>query len=128
MRNFLRLFEHVFAQFILNNYESVLITGPTGKKRVKAKIDTGANRTSIDLAIAEEIGLLQPENIIEHRQFFSGLGQEQRPVVKCQLTIKNRVHQTQASISNRSHMRHKVIIGRQDIKDFFVRPSNQEEK
>ncbi len=128
MRNFLRLFEHVFAQFILDNYEFVLITGPTGEKRVKAKIDTGANRTSVDMAIAEEIGLLQPDNIIELRQFSSGLGQEQRKVVHCQITIKNRMHKTQVSISDRKHMRHKVIVGRQDIKDFFVRPSNQEEK
>lgn len=113
---------------ILNNYEDIWVVGPTGEKiQVRAKIDTGANRTSVDRAIAEKIGLLKSDNIVEYREFFSGLGREQRPMVRCQLVIKNKTHATTVSISDRSHMKHQVIVGRQDIQSFLVKPANQEE-
>lgn len=113
---------------ILNNYEDIWLVGPSGEKvRVRAKIDTGANRTSVDRAIAEKIGLLTPSNIVEYREFFSGLGREQRPMVHCQLIIKTVARSTTVSISDRSHMKHQVIVGRQDIQSFLVKPAGQEE-
>lgn len=116
------------SDVVLNNYEDIWVVGPTGEKiKVRAKIDTGANRTSVDRTIAEKIGLLAPENIVEFREFFSGLGREQRPMVHCQLIIKHKTHSTTVSISDRSHMKHQVIVGRQDIQSFLVKPAQQEE-
>ncbi len=113
---------------ILNNYEDVWLIGPSGQKlQVRAKIDTGANRTSVDRTIAAEIGLLAPDNIVEYREFFSGLGREERPMVRCQLVINGLTRSTTVSISDRSHMKHQVIVGRQDIQSFLVKPANQEE-
>lgn len=113
---------------ILNNYEDIWLVGPSGEKiQVRAKIDTGANRTSVDRSIAEKIGLLATSNVVEYREFFSGLGREQRPMVQCQLVINGVTRSTTVSISDRSHMKHQVIVGRQDIQTFLVKPAGQEE-
>jgi hypothetical protein len=113
---------------ILDNYETIWLVGPSGEKlQVPAKIDTGANRTSVDRSIAEKIGLLATSNIVEYREFFSGLGREQRPMVHCRLIIKGLSQPTTVSISDRSHMKHQVIVGRHDIQAFLVKPAYQEE-
>lgn len=115
-----------FKSPIINNYEQVTLIGPTKKITVMAKIDTGANQTSIDVRLAEQLDLLTPANIIKYGRFFSGLGREERPIVRCSLTIGGITRKTQVSVSNRSHMRHPVIVGRQDIQGFLVRPAPEE--
>ena len=128
MALFKQLLMSLCSSSILNNYEDIWLVGPTGEKlQVRAKIDTGANRTSVDRSIAEKIGLLATSNVVEYREFFSGLGREQRPMVHCQLIIKGQSHSTTVSISDRSHMKHQIIVGRQDIQSFLVKPANQEE-
>lgn len=111
---------------IVNNYEQVTLIGPTKKIAVMAKIDTGANQTSIDVRLAEQLNLLTPANIIKYGKFFSGLGREERPIVRCSLIIGGITRKTQVSVSNRSHMKHPVIVGRQDIQGFLVRPAPEE--
>jgi hypothetical protein len=122
------LLERLLQQRILENYEMVQVSGPTGKTQtIRAKIDTGANRTSLDKTIAHELDLLEPSNITQQREFFSGLGREVRPMVKCTLVIRHQAHPTSVSVSDRSHMTHKMIIGRQDIQGWLVKPAKQAE-
>lgn len=114
---------------ILENYEEVVVFGNNNKSQtVRAKVDTGANRTSIDQKIAEDLGLLDESNIIEKKMFYSGLGQQERHIVVCTYEIKNKKITSEVSVSDRSHMTHKMIIGRRDITDFLVRPSKNQEK
>lgn len=114
---------------ILENYEEVVVFGNDNKsQKVRAKVDTGANRTSIDQKIAEELGLLDENNIVEKKMFYSGLGQQERHIVVCSYEIKDTKITSEVSISDRSHMTHRMIIGRRDIADFLVKPSKNQEK
>ena len=114
---------------ILQNYEEVLIWGLEKESEVvRAKVDTGANRTSLDVKIAEKLGLLDKKNIIEKKMFYSGLGQQERYIVNCTFKIADATITSEISISDRSHMTHKMIIGRRDIPNFLVKPSKIQEK
>ena len=114
---------------ILQNYEEVLIWGLEKESEVvRAKVDTGANRTSLDVKIAEKLGLLDKKNIIEKKMFYSGLGQQERYIVNCTFEIADATITSEISISDRSHMTHKMIIGRRDIPNFLVKPSKIQEK
>lgn len=121
------LFKKLFAHRILGNYEIITVIGPKGRAEVLAKIDSGANRTSIDKVIAEKIGLTEESNVLFFKDFESGLGKQKRPVVKTTLIIRQQKIPTEVSISDRSHMKHKIIVGRRDTHDFLVQPAQKED-
>jgi len=105
---------------VLNVVEKVTIYGPKAKKVVTAKIDTGAYSTSIDDALVEELGLSEYPR---QKLVRTGFGVEE---VRDRVDILFRLHgkdiQTDASHTDRAHMRFQMIIGRRDIKGFLVDP------
>lgn len=122
-------FKVINKKNIIQNYEDVTIFGLNGtKKTVRAKVDTGANRTSIDTEIAKELDLLTERNILEKKTFYSGLGEQERSIIKCDFVIAGNEISSEVSVSNRSHMTHKMIIGRRDIYSYLVKPSKIQEK
>ncbi len=106
---------------ILNVYENITIYGAKKKKVVTAKIDTGAYSTSIDESLVEDLGLKKHP---KQKLVRSGFGLEE---VRSRVDILFRLHgkdiQTDASYTDRSHMRFPVIIGRRDLGGFLVNPS-----
>ena len=92
------------------------------RKRAMAKIDTGAWRTSINYSLAEELGLLQSDNILWSKRVRSSLGVEERPIVSLVYFIKGRRITTAASVAKRMSLKFPVIIGRKDLKGFLVNP------
>ena len=111
---------------VLEPLEPVKVGALDGGKKKKvelmAKIDTGAYRSSIDRELAEELGLLRPDNILYYRHYRSALGRRhRRPVVGLTLWIKGRKIVTAANVTNRHRLRTKVLIGRKDLKGFMVR-------
>lgn len=108
--------------------EEVKIKSAKGKKvSVRAKIDTGAWRTSIDENLAEELGLVTPDNILWYRKVRSSFGRERRPVIDLVFWLKGRRIETNATLSNRSKLRNKVLIGRKALKGFLVAPEIKKE-
>ncbi len=102
--------------------ELVKIIGVNGKKiEVSAKIDTGAWRTSIDKTLAEDLGLLEKENVLWSKTFKSTLGTEKRPVVNLKYFLAGRKIATIASVANRANLRRPIIIGRRDLGGFLVK-------
>lgn len=104
--------------------ERVKIKKAKGKTReILAKIDTGAMRSSIDKSLAQELGLLDPKNIIFTRHYRNALGgQNARPVVALTFWLKRRKIKTTASVVDRSHLNTAVLVGRQDLAGFLVKP------
>lgn len=107
----------------VNVFEEVQIRSFMGDRvSVKAKIDTGAFRTSIDEKLADQLGLLSPENIILERYYRSALGREKRSLLELVFWLGGRKIKTMANISDRSRLKRPMVIGRRDLAGFLVHP------
>lgn len=92
------------------------------RKKVLAKIDTGAWRTSISQYLAKELGLLDKSNILWTKKVRSSLGVEERPVINLAFWLAGRKITTPASVAKRMALKYAVIIGRKNLKGFLVEP------
>lgn len=108
---------------IVRIWESIKIRSLDKKKiEIRAKIDTGAWRTSIDRNLAKELGLLRPENILWTKVYKSGLGKEEREVINLTFYLAGRRVKTIASVAERTDLRAPMIIGRRDLRGFLIKP------
>ena len=104
-------------------FEEVEVRSFLGEKvKVKAKIDTGAYRTSIDEGLAKSLGLLNPENVLFYKGFRSSMGSEKRPIIELVFWLGEKKIKTAANISDRSDLKRPMIIGRKDLEGFLINP------
>lgn len=94
-------------------------------KEIKAKLDTGAYRSSIDKALAEELNLE-----IEKEKVFikSASGQAYRPTTKISFQLAGKKINSQVTVVNRSHLKYPMIVGRVDLKGFLIKPDTDTEQ
>ena len=116
-----RLAERGLGRKVIAAFEDVEVAGLNGRRvEVRAKIDTGAFSSSLDRVLAEELGLLEPENLLYADYFRSALGRKQRQVVAITYTLGGKKIKSRVSVSDRSKLKYKMIVGRRDLKDFAV--------
>jgi len=116
-----RLMERGLGRKTVGAYETVLITGHNGvSKEVEAKIDTGADSSSIDRSLAKELGLLDPDNFLYETYFESALGKRTRKVVGITYKMVGIKVKSRVSVADRSKVRTKFLIGRRDLKGFII--------
>lgn len=102
-------------------FEPVKLIDAQGKKQtIKAKLDTGAFRSSIDRKLAHDLGLLTPDNVIMRRTYASALGESEREVIGITFYLSGRKIQTTASVADRSQRQTLMLIGRRDLKGFSI--------
>lgn len=99
-----------------------VLTGDKKKFEVKAKIDTGAWKTSIDRELAENLGIMKTSNILWTKTFKSSLGEEKRQVINLTFFLAGRKIGTIANIAVRKNLRTPLIIGRRDLEGFLIKP------
>jgi len=87
-------------------------------KKVPAKIDTGADKSSINLTLAKELGLTK--DLWGIRKIKSSNGYEYRPLVKSKIKIKNRILPITFTITKRENLRYPLLIGKDILKGNFL--------
>ncbi len=101
---------------ILGLYEYVIIKG----KKIPARIDSGAVRSSIDMDLAKELGI---NNIIGSKKIRNVHGSNLRPLIHASVTLCKKRLKTDFTLQSRTNMKFKVLIGQNILtKDFIIDP------
>lgn len=109
---------------VIEPLEKIKIKIGKGKKNVvevRAKVDTGAYRSSIDEVLAKDLGLLSMDRILYYRHYRSSLGKHNdRPVIGLTFWLKGRRVMTAVNVADRRKLRTKFLLGRKDLGGFLV--------
>ena len=104
---------------ILTLIQSVILKNGDKEVEIKAKLDTGAYRTSIDLNLAHDLGL----NINDEMIFVkSASGQKHRPTANLTYELSGKRIRTIATLADRREMQYPMIVGRKDLSGFLINP------
>jgi hypothetical protein len=104
----------------------VLIAGPGGEESVRAKVDTGADRTTVSNELARRLKL-SPTGSKVTVKVSAGSQKVERPLVDAAITLKGRTFKLKVGVADRSLMKYGVIIGRDILRsgDFLIDPSRK---
>jgi alpha-L-glutamate ligase-like protein len=97
----------------------------TKKTKVQARVDTGAVRSSIDRRLAEDLGLMVKGNILWKDKYRSATGLQARPIIGIQYVIAGKKISSTASVTDRSKMSTRFLMGRSDMAGFLVNPNSE---
>lgn len=104
---------------IIKSVESITISSTNKKKTVKARIDTGASQSSIDLKLAKDLGL---KNYIGKVNVISANGVKTRDIVEIDYELSGKKIKSNFTLADRSNLNYPVLIGRNDLKGFIIDP------
>ena len=108
---------------IVGVVEWVTVKGEKGLKTVKAKLDTGAFRTSVDFKVASEVGLGPVVDTVKVRSAVA-TNSETRALVEAEIIIHQQRFELPVSVDDRSRMKYTVLIGRDLLEksNFLINP------
>jgi len=108
---------------IVGIIELVTVRGKKGMKTVKAKLDTGTDRTCVDYSLAAEVGLGPLIDTIKVRSN-SGANPETHVLAEAEIIIHQQHFSLPVSLEDRSRMTYDVLIGRDLLErsDFLIDP------
>ncbi|MDA3855828.1 MAG: RimK/LysX family protein [Candidatus Woesearchaeota archaeon] len=105
-------------RLVIGLVETVILEG----KKYKAKIDTGADSSSIDESIAFKLG---SKEIVSHKIIRSALGRVRRPTVMIDIEFQGKIFHEKITIANRTNLKYKILIGQDILKreGFLIDPN-----
>lgn len=114
---------------IIGVIEDVIVRGAAAEATVKAKVDTGAERTAIDTELAKAAGLGPSLRRVRIRAAAADKP-EVRDVMKATLIIAGKEFDVNAAVTDRKDMRYPVIIGMDILAKagFLVDPGKSNDK
>lgn len=116
-----KLQEKGLGRKVIGRYEAVEIHGLNGEKlTIEAKIDTGADFSSLDVITAGELGLLEEDNVLGTHIIRNSVGRRKRKTVGITFVLAGRKIKSRVTIADRSRLSHKMLIGRYDLQSFLV--------
>ena len=92
---------------------------------IPVKLDTGAYRTSIDEKLAKELGY---EILSKKIMVTSASGAGYRRTVRIKYNLDGKIISSVASVTDRSKLHYKMIVGRKDLKGYLVNPEMDSEE
>lgn len=106
-------------RLVIGLIESVVLED---NNRYQAKIDTGADSSSIDKTLLESLG---DKQVISHKYVRSALGRHKRPLVNLEIEFQGIKFKEKFSVSDRSNLKFKILIGKDILKKegFLIDPS-----
>ena len=103
---------------VVGLYEKIMIKGNNGnQKRLIARIDTGATKSSIDQNLVAELDL---GPVIRKRMTKQATGITWRDVIKVRVELAGRNFYFQFTVADRSEMKYPVLIGQNILKKNFI--------
>lgn len=106
---------------IIGLVEKITLKGENLDKEVDARIDTGAQISSIDMKLATELKL---GPVIRTKKIRSANGSMVRPILEVEINIDGHDIKEEFTLSNREHMDFPVLIGQNILKKgFLIDPS-----
>lgn len=142
--------EELSGKHVIGGIEKIKFIGKEGKEvEVEAKIDTGADSTSIDTKLAEELGfgatIAAFEEMVAGRDVFTEFSKEERerlfssipgladtavvksshgtsyrPMIRIELIIDTLMIPAKVSVIDRAHLEYPIIIGRKSLRKFLI--------
>jgi hypothetical protein len=105
----------------LGLHEEVTLFSDEGKKKVKARVDTGATKSSIDVTLAAELKL---GPITGKKTVKSAHGTTLRPIIRVHFKIDGKELDAGFTLAERAHMTYPVLIGQDVLKkgEFLIDP------
>lgn len=97
--------------------EDVTVIGSKDERVVHARIDTGATLSSMDARLAAELKLGPVEKVTVVR---NANGRKVRPVIEATIRLGGRDITTLFSLADRSHMRYRILVGQNILKQGFL--------
>lgn len=103
---------------IIGLIEDIDIFGPNGNNRkIQARIDTGATRSSIDKELAKQLDL----GPVTRTKFVKqALGGTVRPIMVVEFKLAGKRLKKEFTIADRSHMKYRVLIGQNALNQGFL--------
>ena len=106
---------------ILGLVELVKLKKGNKWKTIMARIDTGAEISSIDKKLAEELKL---KGTGKHKIIKSASGVTKRPLLNAHMKLNEQEYDTEVTLADRSKLKYKVLIGQNTLKkgEFLIDP------
>ena len=108
-------------RLIIGLLVKVKFIGPLSEKEVIARVDTGAQSSSVDSSLAQKLGLVKTGNT---KTIKSASGVGKRDVVRASIEVEGRRLDELFTIVDRTHMKYQALIGQDILKKekFLIDP------
>ena len=107
-------------KLIIGLVEKVKIKGKKGTVEKRALFDTGATRTSVDIAVAAKAGIGPIFKTVRVKSASHPKGYKRRPVAKATIIVKKRKIRIGVSLEDRHGLPFPILIGRDIIHNNFI--------
>ena len=102
---------------VLGLIETISLISSNSLGKFKARIDTGATKSSIDIQLARKLSL---GPIVGTKVVKSAHGNSVRALIHASIIIGGRTIRADFTVADRSHMKYKVLIGQNILKKGFI--------